>query len=231
MGFLRIRPPQARALQAIAEKPPEEFAELVNALCDQDSPSIKATDLQELVSRLSGDDEFSFALCNQVISLATFRRVRKMDPEELVDGLFEGMRDAEFPESAIDWYEKVRADFLRLLNCDSVRLPAKALHLSTDHEKLLESANVVTDVRPVFDGERSSIVGAVVIQTLRAHYFAAPGDRGRQEISLALDSDDIEKLIQELEQARRKAQVAKEALSEKLERGIFVFGEETYGFG
>lgn len=231
MGIIRIRPTQAEALQAIAEIPLKKFSELVDDLCDQDSLSIKATEFQETVLKLSGDRGFSVALCNQIISLATFRRVQKLDPEELFDSLFDGMRDAEFSGEAISWYEEARPAFLRLLNCDSVRFPAKALHLSTDYEKLFVSAHVVTDVRPVFDGDRSSLVGAVVVQSLRAHYLTAGGEHGKHEISLALDIEDIEKLIQELQRARKKAQIAKEVFSEKLDLDTFVVGEETYGFG
>lgn len=230
MGFLKIKPAQAEALQAIAKMSPERFSKLADLLWGQDSPSIKATQLLEVVRNFSGDEDFSDAFCTQLISLAMFRRVEKIEPEELFDSLFGGMENAGFSEETRDWYTKIRPDFVRLLNCDSVRFPAKALHLSTDHEQLFVSANVVTDVRPVFDGDRSELVGAVVVQTLRAHYLAAGGEQGKQQVSLALDIDDIQKLIDELEKALLKAQTAKNEFGKKTGKDIFVVGEETYGF-
>ncbi|MEO1196629.1 MAG: hypothetical protein AAFX45_10695 [Pseudomonadota bacterium] len=210
---------------------PDVFAKLTQALSEQAHPSIKASEFREFVTRISNDEEFASAFCPQLISLATFRRVERLASEELYDALFEGMEVADLPKATIEWYKAVRKDFIRLLDCDGVRLPAKALHLSTDFESLFASANVVTDVRPVFDGDRSSLVGAVVVQTLRVHYVGNGRGHTSGELSLALDADDIEKLIDELKKAAMKADTAKREFGEKLGADIFVVGEETYGFG
>lgn len=141
------------------------------------------------------------------------------------------MEVGEFPEGTKDWYAAARGHLVRLFDCDGIRLPAKALHLSTDYSQVFTSANVITDVRPVFDGARDDLVGAVVVQTLRVHYVGNGGDQGHQELSLALDIDDIEKLIKELKKALKKSETAKREFGDKLESEIFVIGEEKYGFG
>ncbi|TDE36316.1 hypothetical protein [Antarcticimicrobium sediminis] len=230
VGYLRIAPHQAKALRTVASITTDDFREIARKLSKQAAPSIRASALLDTVKELSGNDEFSIALCTQLVSLATFRRVEKVSSEVVWDDLFEGMRVAEFADATIAWFDEVRVEFLSLLECESVRLPAKALHLSTDFQQVFASANVITDVRPVFDGDHASIAGAIVTQTLRIQYVGSGGQGGEQEVSLALDLDDIKKLIAELEKAKQKAECAKESFGQKTGADIFVIGEETYGF-
>lgn len=231
MGFIRIRPNQAAALKKIAEIPSQQFAKLAALVAEQSKPSIRATEFLRLIRDSLGDEKLAATFCQQMLSLATFRRVHRIGSEELVDNLLEGMAVGDFPADVRDWYDAARGDLIRLFECDGVRLPAKALHLSTDYAQMFTSANVITDVRPVFDGARDDLVGAVVVQTLRLHYVGNGGVQGEQELSLALDIDDIEKLIDELNKALKKSETAKRQFGEKLESEIFVVGEETYGFG
>ncbi|MGR3792355.1 hypothetical protein [Vannielia sp. SX4] len=194
-------------------------------------PSIRVSSLLKEILRITGEDEVSRALCSQLVSLATFRRTEKVSEAEVIDGLIEGIAHAELPEAVHEWFVSCRDDLIQLLQCPSIKLPAKALQLSTDYEKVFESGNVVTDVRPVFDDDREAMMGAIIGQVLRIHYLT-DGSQGRpQEISLALDLDDIEKLIAELEKSRTKAESAKQQLSSISGSEIFVVGEETYGFG
>lgn len=230
MGYFDIGPKQAEALQDIACISTSDFRELVSKLSDSDRPSIRASNLLNVVKELTSDEKFSVALCTQLISLATFRRVKGRGTKEVVDSLLEGMKVAEFSEEIRSWFSEVREDFSRLLDCESVKLPAKALHLSSDFQQIFASANVVTDVRPVFDGERTTVAGAIVTQSLRIQFVGSGGQSGEQEVSLALDLDDIEKLIAELEKAKQKAVCAKDRFSDTFGEDIFVTGEETYGF-
>ncbi len=179
---------------------------------------------------VSENEEFSRALCAQLVSLATFRRVQKIDASELIDLLFSGMEKAEFSSEMMEWFENARQSFEGLLKCEAVKLPSKALHLSTDFQQLFAAANIVTDVRPVFDEDRKSVAGAIVVQTLRIRFVESGGTDVQKEMSLALDSDDIDKLIAELEKAKQKAECAKERFSENTDDDVFVVGEETYGF-
>lgn len=231
MGSIRIRPNQAAALKNIAEISSEQFAKLAAMVAEQSKPSIRATEFLRLITDSLGDEKLAKTFCKQTLSLATFRRVHRISSEDLVDNLLEGMEVGDFPAEVKDWYAAARGDLIRLFECDGVRLPAKALNLSTDHAQVFTSANIITDVRPVFDGARDDLVGAVVVPTLRVHYITSGGVQGEQELSLALDIDDIEKLIDELKKALKKSDTAKREFGEKLKSEIFVVGEETYGFG
>lgn len=230
MGYLSIRPHQKKALRAIASISTDKFTGISSNLINQAKPSIRASGLLDAVRELSNDEDFSTALCAQLISLATFRRVEKMETVGVFDLLFEGIKQAEFSEDETCWFDTTRDSFVDLLDSECVALPAKALYLSTDFDQLYASANVVTDVRPVFDGDRASVAGALVAQTLQIRFVGGNGSAEEQQVSLALDLDDIEKLIAELEKAKQKAQCAKERFGADTGAEIFIIGEETYGF-
>lgn len=230
MGYLRIAPQQEKALRVIAGVATDRFAAISKSLTDQSKPSIRASGLLKAVKGLSDDEDFALALCSQMISLGTFRRVEKLAADDVFELLYEGMKVAEFSDENLKWFETSRLSFVNLLDSDCIRLPAKALFLSTDFEQLYTSASVVTDVRPVFDGERTDLAGAIVTQTLQVRYVGGSGKSEEKQVSLALDIDDIDKLIAELEKAKQKAQSAKERFGSATDTEIFVIGEETYGF-
>ncbi len=97
------------------------------------TPSIKASGLLELIFGLYDSEDISEALSSQLISLATFRRVNNATTEEVVHGLIAGFEDSDdLSDQAKGWISEQRDGFVALLGRESVRLPAKALHLSTD---------------------------------------------------------------------------------------------------
>lgn len=230
---LNISSKSAVALQRVAAYNGVAFEKLVRAVTRDRTPSIRASKLKATVTRLSGDEEFSVALCSQLLSLATLRRVEQISSEELVTGLLAGVESSEKLSSESKfWLNNQRESFVSLFESDSVRFPAKALHLSTDFGHLYMSSNVVTDVRPVFDGDREHIKGAVINQTLRLHYISSGGGSGRveDELSLAIDIDDIDRMIEELNKAKVKAETSKVSFGEGKQIEIFAVGEEKYGF-
>ena len=76
-------------------------------------------------------------------------------------------------------------------------------------DNLLQSTRILTDVRPLFSDDAQSIDGAVVAHTLRLRYDSAGIDH---ELSLALDSSDLHKLIEDCERALQKEKTAQERI-------------------
>ena len=226
MPSLHISSNQEKALEQFVRVDVHKFASLVDNLENSKTNSIRASSLFERVVEITGDKAFTNALCSQVLSLASFRRVAKRNVEEVVDALISGINNSSMERPVKEWFGSARDQLVKLLNSNAVRLPAKALHLSTDYTNIYSSAHLVTDIRPVFDGDRDAVLGAIVSQTMKID-FVSP--KGEEQISLALDKDDMEKLISELNRALGKANVAKGSLASNVD--VFVVGEETYGFG
>lgn len=226
----------ADALESLTERDSERFISEANKFLALKHPTtIRSHVLLEQMSNSFGDREYSRALCTQLVAIATIRRIESGTVEETFDKIAASMKTNGISEDARNWFARVRGEFNSLLKSQNVRLVAKALHLSTDYQDLYTNANIVTDIRPVFDSldqdVRENVVGGMITQSLRIYFISGERNIKEQEISLSLDIDDIEKLIKELNKAKSKSDAAKRFLGEKLSENAFVVGEDTYGFG
>lgn len=221
----------SEALQKLTERDSDDFASLARKLVQsRPKATIRSTALLQAVEKVFGDREYSAAICSQLVAMATIRRIEAKEISEVYDNIVRTMLINGLSEDQQAWYKKIRNSFLDLLGLESVRLVAKTLHLSTDYSDVMLSSNVITDIRPVFDNDRSEVLGGVVTQTLRIHYVGGDSPYNEQEISLSLDRDDIDKLIKELEKAKNKSKSAKEFLAAAVGDNVLVSGEDTYGF-
>lgn len=228
--MLRISESQAERWQTIYEAGEDLFRRLHITLCRQDNPSIRASKLFDIVKSESESEVFAKAFCTEFIGLATFRRRRQRDFETVVDQLIGGMSNS-LEDQVVKFFKDQKVRLVQLLRCDAIRLPAKALDLTTDQSVLFYAGNIVTDIRPVFDRRRENISGAIVTQNLKLHFFEDSGRSSERVVSLALDMEDIDNLISELERAKEKASACRRYVEQNGKSEVFVVGEESYDFG
>lgn len=237
MTRIRIPSQGLEALQTLSSVDAERFNALASAVVSMKKPSIRASVLYQLILNETGDERFSKAFSSLFISLALFLRSEGEHASRMVseirNALGEIDHDAGSQDSGqtiVQWFADVESSIISVLNSPSVVLASKALDLSVDFDCLYTSANVVTDVRPIFDDSKLEVSGAIIAQTLRLHFVPDGPSSGEKEISLALDYDDIVKLISELENAKLKAETLKKHFAQQNTVEIFSIGEETYGF-
>jgi hypothetical protein len=115
------------------------------------------------------------------------------------------LKQPEMTSEAISGIEVLR----ELADVAAVARTAKAIELSYDCDNLLQRSRILTDVRPLFSDDAQEIQGAVVAHTLRLRYDSAGTDH---EISLALDSSDLRRLIEDCERALQKERTAQAKL-------------------
>lgn len=230
MAVLRISESQAERWQTIFAAGDGTFDSLRDALCKQRQPSIRASVLFDFVKRTSDDEVFARAFCTEMIGLATFRRRRQRELSVVLDQLIGGMEQSLEAE-IVDFFEVRREKLRDLLSCDAIRLPAKALDLTTDQSVVFYSGNLVTDIRPVFDVSRNLVKGSIVTHSMKLHYFEDAGRSSEKVLSMALDSEDIDNLISELNLAKQKAEACRSFASSNGKTEVFIVGEETYDFG
>lgn len=109
--------------------------------------------------------------------------------------------------------ERFEDRLVQLLGVDNIDIGLKANDLLTDHEHTIHSARVLTDIRPVFgddpeDGPRA----AVIVHMLRISYHDESNEV--KEFYVALDTGDVEKLVDTLERADAKAKSLRETLKD-----------------
>jgi hypothetical protein len=101
-------------------------------------------------------------------------------------------------------------EILNQLAClPAIANTSRAIELSYDSDNLLQRTRILTDVRPLFSDDAQSIEGAIVAHTLRLRYDSAGVDH---ELSLALDSSDLHRLIGDCNRALLKESTAQEKL-------------------
>lgn len=155
-------------------------------------PAIPEPDIEKLVETL--------------YSLYLFRSHSDVSIDRFVADLSEATRESGNPEvrtSNPDEVAILKNKFKSLLTVRPLSTLAKAHGLQYDFANIFWDAKVISDIRPVWDGDvKKPPEGIVITQTLKLEYHYA---RGHGEIYVCLDKDDIEKLISILERARDKA--------------------------
>jgi hypothetical protein len=90
----------------------------------------------------------------------------------------------------------------KLLDISSTRIVAKAYDVLTEHGYTYNSGRVLTDVRPVFSEDAEVLPkSAVIVHMLNIDHLEGSD---RKTFVVALDTKDIEELIDVLERAKKK---------------------------
>jgi hypothetical protein len=96
---------------------------------------------------------------------------------------------------------------VELLANDVVRTEGKAAVLLRARPNLLLSARIITDARPVFNDARDAVEASLVVNTLRVRFF----DGNESAVMhFSLDTADLEKLEEQIVQAKRKSELIRE---------------------
>jgi hypothetical protein len=93
---------------------------------------------------------------------------------------------------------------------DPVAITFKAQRLTYLHERIYRDAEIITDIRPVFDGAGKNVLEVIISHSLVASITVS----GRTErISLAMDAGDVVKLRAACDRAIEKAKSLNSALN------------------
>lgn len=93
---------------------------------------------------------------------------------------------------------------------DFVFLTITTASVVSERERLLKNADILTDVRPIF--EKEQIRGFTVIHTLKLEAFDN-AQNDDVEIYIAMDKSDMEKLEKLIQQAKAREDSAKSSIS------------------
>lgn len=107
----------------------------------------------------------------------------------------------------------LQSRLVSLLEIGSLELvDAKAKELQLENEHMFCDARIVTDLRPVFGGNVSDAPDAmIIVHTLKLGYHDSKSQQ-HNEMFVAIDADDISKMIDILKRAQEKAKTLKRKL-------------------
>ncbi len=170
---------------------------------------IRPSDLSQVIRQAIPEmEKSSKVLVKLMISLNTLRRQQGLTTNELLEGISKGIDSEESGwtnEEILRWKSRL-PEIEKLLFLPSVQTVVKGLDLSYDYANLYQGAKILTDIRPIFDETDCKIEGSVISFILRLYY---DGYDGSKNISVALDIDDINKLIDNCKRAIKKAEISK----------------------
>lgn len=174
-------------------------------------PTIRRSELRRVISEAGGSGPALEATVRALPGLATAIRRFNITPRDLLESVQSGllMDRGLSKETEMRWHE-CSPIVERMLSTAVVSLYAKARELAFDFERLYGRARILTDIRPVYDDMRNTIIGADIIQTLRLEYFSPELENGT--ISIALDMPDVEQLKKCCEDALQKAEAARKLM-------------------
>lgn len=227
---VRLHPAQLEDLAKIRDIPAdaliclvERFGRLVPVPLDVDS--LRKAASETLKDQRTEDVD---ALVRQLLQLHGLVRQRRVPVQEASKAILASIEASSTPwteDQKSKWAVNV-ASLETLVTSDPVRMVAAALDLSYDYANLLQTARILTDIRPIFDPDASVIEGAVVSYTLRLKYDSLDGDHS---LSIALDEKDIERLREQCDRAIKKANLARDWMKQPRSNGVptLVSGEQS----
>lgn len=160
--------------------------------------TIPARDVEEIVPAL--------------LSLYSYLDYSKSTIQEIAEGVSQSVGDTGFEDpEELGEGSSLEDRLSQLLSVDSLKIAVRAGVLAIQNERPLQEARILTDIRPIFEPDQPEDppMGAVIIHTLKVSYWA---ENETKDFFFTLDTEDVEKLAEQLERARSKADSLKAVL-------------------
>jgi len=193
-------------LAAIAVLDDDSFAEVYEAL---KSVSVETLGQQELantvaneVRRISAED--TRKIVDVLASLYQLRSRGIVSAEKVASDLYDALKREQSPLLKEQYAADIQNRLTELLSLESLSsVAARAKELQMDVERVFCEARILTDLRPIFGTQVGEPKAMMIIHTLKLGYH--DGATGKhEELFVALDNDDIQKLKRVLERAEKK---------------------------
>jgi hypothetical protein len=192
MLHLTVSDRQESELGIIASAGAQRLAEALAKLDTVTSALSSPKALRESFEAWVGK-ELGAALAKQLFSLNAFSRSAGVDIREVLAGLRSGLEGRGWSDEKLSLWDRVAPTVLMLLQHQRVQVSAKALELAFNFSKIFSTAEILVDLRPVFDTNHDEIVGMLISHKLRLHLVTDAGDESH---SIAMDEKDIKRLYE-----------------------------------
>lgn len=226
---IRISIPQSELshLRLLARTDPETLEAIHNAILET-RPTLDVDALCTSVAERAGlESGVASSVVTALWRLAFVRRRFELDATSFVEAITAGLTELGperwVPDDAVNW-EKRRNLIISLLGDDGpLPTSAKAAELILEQQRTLTRSRILTDLRPILDEQATRIEAFVPLHTLILTYLE---EGETNALHVTLDSDDIERLSDNLDRARRKERLLKKTLDD-IETPIIETGQSS----
>lgn len=204
----RVRVPDrfASSFAQLGEVPDEEFDAFVTSLTDA-RPTLHAEALSASVhtSAPTLGHEGVKGLVAALVSLVGLARMNEWGADEAARIVADSENVSTGPAERDDALARRLA---AILSTRSIALLGKAMDMGTEHDRVMISTRILTDLRPVFNSDVDEAPGgALLTHTLKIEFVHDAGTVGN--IYVAMDEDDIANLRALLDRADQKGATLK----------------------
>jgi hypothetical protein len=213
MARARIPKQHQNGLAKVLAMPEDVFQRLINAL--KRSPfSLSFRD--NLTRAVASVDEISpkdaKSIAEALRSIYIARANTGLSEGKFVDEVVKAINESSSDEllKIADSSETNKERLILIFGIEPLLLVAKAGTVMVDHDKTFHDVRVLTDIRPVFDETPNSTKAMMIVHNLKIHYHQ--GEQHR-DLYVALDAQDVQKFIDTLERAKKKAEILKSILT------------------
>ncbi len=216
---------QLNDLGVIADLGIPTINKVIEMISSFDPPPMMPSHLRKAINEVLDDDDKTNILIKQLISLCGAIKQRNISAEDIFTNLSSSISDpkSNWDKNKVEQWNKLEKTFITLLSLPAVEIVVKALDLTYDYSNIFKSGKIVTDIRPIFNDDASTINGSLVSFVLRLYYDSIEGNKS---ISIAVDNEDVKKLKESCERALKKAQTASEFMKNHDVQKTIICGEE-----
>ena len=188
--------PHEQFFREFATKTPDELSKVAKRLGEA------GVTLSSIVASLDGVIENKRLATSALLAFSTWRVGQHLDVDAALDKLEEQFRGVDL------------TPLVPVLEVENLVTIAKSIDLSTAHDRVLDSARVITDMRPIF-GEH---VDKAPVAYAVGHQIELKVVRSGEVETLyvALDSSDLEELKVQIERAGEKQRALESVIEDRV---------------
>lgn len=189
-----------------------DLSHVPEAIATRTKPISSVSDLRKCLDEILGG-VCSVETANVLLYLGSVARAGTA-PSSVVANVGESLdrvqSEKEETPLAAQWTANAPS-ILQILQLAPFTQLVKIMDLSYDYKNIFGSARIITDIRPIFDDDRTRITAALVSLSLRINYMA--GSR-RDSLICTMDTKDLLDLKASCEDALVKVKIAEQTLNE-----------------
>ena len=189
-----------------------EYSNLLSALKDAKPALLVRGLVTQIAPKVDGVKSRDIRdIFESLVAMYAVRARLDISVGDFAKGVSDGINDFEETEGIVFSEEDKNRLAQRLTELLGIEKPlgitSKANDVMIEQDRYFCSARILTDVRPIFQSDLTSVpTEAVIVHNLKITYHQ---DRQHKEFFVAMDSEDIQALKSAIERAELKSRTAK----------------------
>jgi hypothetical protein len=204
---MRIPKSVVEELVKIGELPDEQFEEIVSALESIPLSMRHYRIFDTAALKISKDVQKHL---DALFGLYVSRAAADVSISDYVTDIIENIKENPYATTADSVINTLNMRLARIFDIKTVNTVAKAHNVLLEHQYTFHRARILTDIRPVFGEKLKESPTAIIIHSLKLEYHQ---DGTHRAFFVALDSKDLESLIEVLQRAKAKAEILESSLA------------------